>query len=81
MVLAPHFSQNQVDAFCDALQLFRLGYSWAGPVSLVVPYNLRSMRAQWPAEIAQGTIVRFAVGLEAVSDLQADVAQALQAMR
>ena len=81
VVLAPHFSQYQVDAFCDALQLFRLGYSWAGPVSLVVPYNLRSMRAQWPAEIAQGTIVRFAVGLEAVSDLQADIAQALQAMR
>ena len=81
VVLAPHFSQYQVDAFCDALQLFRLGYSWAGPVSLVVPYNLRSMRAQWPAEIAQGTVVRFAVGLEAVSDLQADIAQALQAMR
>jgi cystathionine beta-lyase len=39
------------------------------------------MRAQWPAEIAQGTVVRFAVGLEAVSDLQADIAQALQAIR
>ena len=81
VVLAPHFSQNQVDTFCDALKLFRLGYSWAGSVSLVVPYNLRSMRTQWPAEIAQGTVVRFAVGLEAVSDLQADIAQALQAMR
>jgi len=80
VVLAPHFSQNQVDAFCDAFKLFRLGYSWAGPVSLVVPYNLRSMRERWPAEIAQGTVVRFAVGLEAVSDLQADIAQALRAM-
>jgi cystathionine beta-lyase len=80
VVLAPHFSQIQVDAFCDALKLFRLGYSWAGPVSLVVPYNLRSMRERWPAEIAQGTVVRFAVGLEAVSDLQADIAQALRAM-
>ena len=80
VVLAPNFSQNQVDAFCDALKLFRLGYSWAGPVSLVVPYNLRSMRERWPAEIAQGTVVRFAVGLEAVSDLQADIAQALRAM-
>ena len=80
VVLAPHFSQNQVDAFCDAFKLFRLGYSWAGPVSLVVPYNLRSMRERWPAEIAQGAVVRFAVGLEAVSDLQADIAQALQAM-
>ncbi|MDT7928384.1 PLP-dependent transferase, partial [Tepidimonas sp.] len=25
-------SPPQVDAFCDALRLFRLGYSWAGPV-------------------------------------------------
>ena len=80
VVFAPHFSQDQVDAFCDALQLFRLGYSWAGPVSLVVPYDLRSMRTVWPAEIAQGTVVRFSVGLEAVADLQADIAQALRAM-
>ena len=80
VVFAPHFSQHQVDAFCDALQLFRLGYSWAGPVSLVVPYDLRSMRTVWPAEIARGTVVRFSVGLEAVADLQADIAQALQAM-
>ncbi len=80
VVFAPHFSQDQVDAFCDALQLFRLGYSWAGPVSLVVPYDLRSMRSVWPAEIAQGTMVRFSVGLEAVADLQADIAQALRAM-
>ena len=80
VVFAPHFSQDQVDAFCDALQLFRLGYSWAGPVSLVVPYDLRSMRTVWPAEIAQGTVVRFSVGLEAMADLQADIAQALRAM-
>lgn len=80
VVFAPHFSQDQVDAFCDALQLFRLGYSWAGPVSLVVPYDLRSMRTVWPAEIARGTVVRFSVGLEAVADLQADIAQALRAM-
>lgn len=80
VVFAPRFSQDQVDAFCDALQLFRLGYSWAGPVSLVVPYDLRSMRSAWPAEIAQGTVVRFSVGLEAVADLQADIAQALRAM-
>lgn len=80
VVFAPHFPQDQVDAFCDALQLFRLGYSWAGPVSLVVPYDLRSMRTVWPAEIARGTVVRFSVGLEAVADLQADIAQALRAM-
>jgi cysteine-S-conjugate beta-lyase len=69
-----------VDAFCDALQLFKLGYSWAGPISLVVPYELQTMRSVWPPEIAKGTVVRFSVGLEAVADLQADIAQALKAM-
>jgi cystathionine beta-lyase len=58
-----------------------LGYSWAGPVSLVVPYELGAMRSAWPSHIAKGSLVRFAVGLEAVADLQADIAQALQVLQ
>lgn len=81
VVLDKQFSQTQVDAFCDALRLFRLGYSWGGPISLVVPYELESMRTAWPAHIVKGTVVRFSVGLEAVEDLQADLAQALQYLR
>ena len=81
VVLDPKFSPSEVDAFCDALQLFRLGYSWAGPVSLVVPYELGAMRSAWPSHIANGSLVRFAVGLEAVADLQADIAQALQVLQ
>ncbi|MFT3777560.1 MAG: PLP-dependent transferase [Ottowia sp.] len=67
----------QVDAFCDALRLFKLGYSWGGPVSLVVPYDLAGMRTRWPTHLARGTLVRFSVGLEAEADLQADLAQAV----
>ncbi len=70
--------QDQIDAFCDALNLFKLGYSWGGPMSLVVPYDLASMRSAWPAYLEPGTLVRFSVGLEAVADLQADLEQALQ---
>jgi cystathionine beta-lyase len=80
VVMDPSYTQDQVDAFCDSLQLFRLGYSWAGPVSLVVPYNLERMRGAWPAGIARGTLVRFAVGFEAPEDLQADITQALRAL-
>lgn len=76
MVDARHASA-QVDAFCDALRLFKLGYSWGGPVSLVVPYDLESMRERWPLQLKRGTLVRFSVGLEAVEDLQADLARAL----
>lgn len=71
------YGQAQVDAFCDALRLFKLGYSWGGPMSLVVPYELASMRQTWPAHLAPGHLVRFSVGLESVQALQADLAQAL----
>ncbi|MEZ5606368.1 MAG: PLP-dependent transferase [Burkholderiaceae bacterium] len=73
------FTPAQVDAFCDGLRLFKLGYSWGGPISLVVPYDLGAIRARgWPAYLARGTVVRFSTGLEAVADLQADLAQAAQ---
>jgi cystathionine beta-lyase len=72
-------STQQVHAFCDALQLFKLGFSWAGPMSLVVPYDLTQLR---PAAAASGDagseLVRFSIGLESADDLQADLAQALQ---
>ena len=81
VVLDARFSRDQVDTFCDALKLFRLGYSWGGPVSLVVPYDLSSMRASWPGHLVRGSVVRFAIGLEAVEDLRADIAQALAVLR
>ncbi len=78
VIFPSRYSQAQVDAFCNALKLFKLGYSWGGPMSLVVPYDLASMRSKWPAHLQQGTLVRFSIGLEAVADLQADLHQALQ---
>ena len=71
-------SPPQVDAFCDALRLFRLGYSWAGPVSLCVPYDVPTLRQRpWPHA---PRLVRLAVGLEDVDDLRADLAQALRVL-
>ena len=81
VVLDERFSRDQTDAFCDALKLFKLGYSWGGPMSLVVPYDLNRMRSGWPAHLDKGTLVRFAIGLEAVQDLQQDIAQALGVLR
>ena len=70
--------REQVDAFVDALRLFRIGYSWGGPVSLVVPYELDAMRSDRSA--LPGHLVRLSIGLEAVANLQADLAQALLAL-
>ena len=75
VLLQPRYTQAQVDQFVDALQLFGIGYSWAGPISLAVPYDLRAMR---PGGVLQGHLVRLCIGLEAVADLQADLQQALQ---
>ena len=77
VIVRSGFSQLQVDRFCDNLRLFRLGYSWGGPISLVVPYELATMRRAWPAHLSRGTVVRFSIGLEAVADLQLDLEQAL----
>ena len=74
-IFKPEISQAQVDLFCDSLQLFKLGYSWAGPMSLCAPYDVTSIRSvPWPH---RGGLVRFSVGLESVADLQADLSQAL----
>jgi cystathionine beta-lyase len=78
VVFDERYGAEEVDRFCDSLALFKLGYSWGGPISLVVPYDIGLMRdasvSRWPH---RGTLVRFSVGLEAVEDLQADLAQAL----
>ena len=74
-IFKPEISQAQIDLFCDSLQLFKLGYSWAGPMSLCAPYDVPSIRSvPWPH---RGGLVRFSVGLESVADLQADLSQAL----
>ena len=80
VIFPARYEQARVDAFCDALALFRLGYSWGGPMSLVVPYDLAAMRSGWPAHLKPGTLVRFSIGLEAVPDLQADLAQAMRVL-
>jgi cysteine-S-conjugate beta-lyase len=78
VMIDDRYSQAQVDAFCDHLKLFKIGYSWGGPVSLVVPYDLSAMRPRWPEPVKRGTLVRFSAGLESVQDLIGDLNQALQ---
>jgi cysteine-S-conjugate beta-lyase len=78
IVLHEKYSPQHVDAFVDALKLFKIGYSWGGHLSLAVPYDISSMRnptvAHWPY---RGGLVRFSIGFEAVADLQNDLTQAL----
>jgi cystathionine beta-lyase len=80
VVFDPKYSQSQVDAFCDALKLFKLGYSWGGPVSLVVPYDMAQIRQarHWAHK---GVPVRFSIGMEDPADLRADLEEAMAGMK
>lgn len=67
-------TQQQVHAFVDALQLFKVGYSWAGVTSLAVAYNINRI----PDRPDYGhRIIRLSIGLESTEDLVADLDQAI----
>jgi cystathionine beta-lyase len=78
IVFQPRFTKQQVTKFVDALELFKIGYSWAGVTSLAVAYDFHSAKNR-PAYGHR--IVRLNIGLEDVEDLRADLAQALESMR
>jgi cystathionine beta-lyase len=71
-------TQQQVHAFVDALQLFKIGYSWAGVTSLAVSYDIGRIPGRPPYD---HRIVRLNIGLESTSDLIADLDQALPRLR
>ena len=81
VVMHPSLTSEQIDAFCDALQLFKLGYSWGGPMSLVVPYHIKHNRQLGTQHLRGDRLVRFCIGLEHVADLQADLASALRTFK
>ena len=75
---ASRYPTDRVHAMVDALTLFKIGYSWGGPMSLVMPYALKGMRQFGALAGREGTVVRLAIGLESPDDLIADLAQAFK---
>ena len=76
-VVFGRWTREQVVRFVEALQLFKIGYSWGGANSLVMTY----------AELTRPTaetgplLVRLNVGLEDPLDLIEDLDQAIEAAR
>jgi cystathionine beta-lyase len=81
VIFKPEYDLESVRKFCDQLRLFKLGFSWGGPVSLVMLYQLKEMRTLEYTHLKEGVLVRFCIGLEAVDDLITDIQQALQILR
>jgi cystathionine beta-lyase len=74
IVFHRRYSKPEVLAFVDQLELFEIGYSWAGVTSLAVAYDFQGT----PARPDYGhRLVRLNIGLEDVADLKADLEQAL----
>jgi cystathionine beta-lyase len=77
VVLKPGYGRDAFRAFIDDLKLFRLGFSWGGFESLVMPFDPKEERptAAWPYA---GQAFRLHVGLEAKEDLIADLEAAFR---
>lgn len=75
VIFKPGISQQQIDAFVDALQLFKIGFSWGGSVSLALPFEMEKMRSDFAYK---GGLVRLYIGLEEPRDLIDDLAQAMK---
>ena len=75
--------EPQSQAFLDRLNLFGLGFSWGGYESLAVncepQFRVRTRLSDAPDPYAEGSFIRFYVGLEDPDDLIADIEQALPA--
>lgn len=78
VIFKPEYTLADIRRFCDALELFKLGFSWGGPVSLAMLYNLKDMRVLEHTHLQQGLLVRFCIGLEHPADLIQDIENALK---
>ncbi len=64
-------------ALVDGMKLFRMGFSWGGYESLILPADPGPVRTVRPWR-AEGPLVRLHVGLEDPDDLKADLEAALE---
>ncbi|MBP9786399.1 MAG: PLP-dependent transferase [Acinetobacter sp.] len=78
VIFKPEYDLTAIRKFCDSLTLFKLGFSWGGPISLVMLYDLKQMRELKNTHLQQGLLVRFCIGLEHPEDLIQDIQNALK---
>lgn len=79
IVLKP-VSKARIDAMLDGMCLFRMGFSWGGFESLILPTDpaRRRTATRWET---QGPCLRLHIGLEDADDLVEDLAGGLARLR
>ena len=71
-------TERRLAALCERRRFFRIGYSWGGYESLIIPGRIASLRTANPWR--GGPLVRVHIGLEEPDDLIADLEAGLAAM-
>ena len=71
IILKP-VSEARVHAMLESYKLFAMGFSWGGYESLVIPHT-QPLRRDHAKTYADGPLIRYAIGLEGVDDLIADL--------
>jgi cystathionine beta-lyase len=79
VILKP-VAKTRVDAMLDGLRLFRMGWSWGGFESLIIPAHPERNRSATRWE-APGPYLRLHVGLEDAHDLIADLGSGFDRLR
>jgi cystathionine beta-lyase len=74
IVFKPEATKAEVLGFVDGLELFEIGYSWAGVTSLAVAYDFHGSKGR---PDYGHRIVRLNIGLEDPEDLLEDLEQCL----
>ena len=64
-------------ALVDEMKLFKMGFSWGGYESLILPSDPRGCRSVTPWQ-AEGPVVRLHIGLEDTDDLIAELEAGLE---
>jgi cystathionine beta-lyase len=81
-IILKQVPEGGLERFFEALSLFSLGFSWGGFESLIIPCDqqLTRMEGSW-TQSRPGPLLRLHIGLEATSDLKADLEAAFRALR
>ena len=71
--LAKDWPKASLAAMLDNMRLFKMGYSWGGFESLILPQDVARYRSatKW---VAPGPLLRLSIGLEDPEELIADLA-------
>ena len=76
-VLKRHLNADEHAIFLNDLELFKMGYSWGGFESLIIPVMVSKIRTVHKFQ-PEGSAFRIFTGLENVEDLRADLAAGLE---